>query len=277
MTAPSLRIPPLLLLPQLHFSLSLYHAQTVLDCLHTFCGSCLIQWVSNHRSAPECPTCRSPARATKDSHQHNSLRDVLIRMDPSQDRTADEKEEMQRIYHPGATIDLVQAAGSSARDDRGQQDGGNDGQMVQATQAQQAAMLGGRQAFPMRPMVLLNPIDELNLLLRYYFPCPTCQPGNPYGYLCQHPIPDPRLMYSFSFTGPTGANAPPPIPRTPANMPRDHTQCFNCRRPNLIPIRDRREYPQDTCAICSEHFCTNLLGYCGPIRRQCHQLQSDHE
>lgn len=272
---------------------------TVLDCLHTFCGSCLARWVAAHPGEPECPTCRSPARATKDSHQHNSLRDVLIRMDPTQDRSEEEKAEMRRIYTPGNTIDLV--SGRAATSSRHQ------ATTNQATAANQVAFglghnpaqqslnqglltnpFGAASPFTprptltpfgvtMRPTVMINPVDELNLLLRYYFPCPTCDPNNPFRYRCPAPIPDPRMILVTGHS----AGGDTPIPRRSTEggqvpveelYPIGHCMCFNCKRPNLMPKRDRRQYPQDVCAICSERFCQNVLGYCGPIKRkQCRQ------
>ena len=175
---------------------------------------------------------------------------------------------MKRIYQPGSTIDIVQAVGASAPRPQAGQDSSDPNSLAlqqqwqqQMTHRQQHGRVPG-----MRPMVLLNPIDELNLLLRFYFPCPTCEAGNPFGYTCMHPIPDPRLMYAFTLSGP--AEAPSPIPRSAATLPVGHCSCFNCKRPNLIPLRDRRQYPQDVCAVCSERFCGNLLGYCGPIKRK---------
>lgn len=189
-------------------------------------------------------------------------------MDPSQDRSEEEKAEMRRIYHPGSDIDLVQSSRMARTSGMGANSPG-------ATQNAQEGTVG----FPQRQMqqpnqqqsgyyqpqmrVLMNPIDELNLLLRFYFPCPTCEPGNPYRFLCERPIPDPRILMVMG-----GAGGLRPLPRIGQSFPTGHTQCFNCKRPNLMPLRDRRQYPQDSCAICSEHFCQNLLGYCGPIKRE---------
>lgn len=179
---------------------------------------------------------------------------------------------MRRIYTPGSAIDLVQGGGAISPTAEREQDPRfrNDGQMVQAGDAMPnfgplgpVGMSRGPLGFGMRQTVMLNPIDELNLMLRYYFPCPTCEPNNPFGYRCPHPIPDPRVLM---LVGPQ--NGQGPIPRRPDAMPREHCICFNCKRPNLMPLRDRRQYPQDVCAICSERFCGNVLGFCGPIKRE---------
>lgn len=201
-----------------------------------------------------------------------------MRMDPSLDRTEEEKSEMKRIYTPGSNIDIIQSramvstptseAASGGEGVAGQ--GGIQSEFIRQQQQQLQQFSGARvnsnsrlYGPGMRPHIIMNPIDELNLLLRFYFPCPTCEPGNPYNYLCEHPIPDPRVAMVMG-SGLTGR----PIPRTVANMPQDHCACFNCRRPNLMPKRDRRRYPQDVCAVCSERFCQNVLGYCGPIKRE---------
>ena len=216
--------------------------------------------MSTHPGEPECPTCRSAVRSTKDSHQHNNLRDVLITMDHTLDRSEEEKAEMRRIYTPGSTIDLVQTRAlvrnQGQNQNQDQRQGDADGQFGQQQTQNQ---IDRYYAPPMR--LMMNPIDELNLLLRFYFPCPTCEPGNPHRFLCERPIPDPRIVLAL------GRGTERPIPRS-ASMPQGHTQCFNCKRPNLIPLRDRRQYPQDVCSICSERFCQNLLGYCGPIKRK---------
>lgn len=124
-------------------------------------------------------------------------------------------------------------------------------------------MRGGPLSMAVRPTVMMNPIDELNLMLRYFFPCPTCDVHNPFGYVCQYPIPDPRILVLLG-----SQNGERPIPRRSDALPEGHCMCFNCKRPNLMPKRDRRQYPQDTCAICSERFCTNLLAFCGPIKQR---------
>lgn len=188
-------------------------------------------------------------------------------MDPSLDRSEEEKAEMRRIYTPGSAIDLVQGGGAMSPATSGPQNHA----MVQQPQQRDDLRPNFGPLGPMgmgrnplfRPTVMMNPIDELNLMLRYYFPCPTCDPGNPFGYRCQHPIPDPRIIMLLG-----SQNGERPIPRTREGMPRDHCMCFNCKRPNLMPMRDRRQYPQDCCAICSERFCGNVLGFCGPIKRQ---------
>lgn len=212
-------------------------------------------------------------------------------MDPSQDRSEEEKAEMRRIYTPGSTIDLISGRAAAS--------GGRTGQ----PQVQQAAYghahnpaqqalnqglitnpFGAASPFTprptltpfgvtMRPTVMINPVDELNLLLRYYFPCPTCEANNPFRYRCPAPIPDPRMILVTGHS----AGGDTPIPRRSVEggqipveeqFPIGHCMCFNCKRPNLMPKRDRRQYPQDVCSVCSEHFCQNVLGYCGPIKRE---------
>lgn len=215
-------------------------------------------------------------------------------MDPSQDRSEEEKAEMRRIYTPGNTIDLVSgraaASGSTAtaREQLQQAQAGygqaSSPAQMQLNQGLLTNAFGTASPFTprptltpfgvaMRPTVMINPVDELNLLLRYYFPCPTCEPNNPFRYRCSTPIPDPRMILVTGHS----AGGDTPMPRrsieggqipVEEQFPIGHCMCFNCKRPNLIPKRDRRQYPQDVCAVCSERFCQNILGYCGPIKRK---------
>lgn len=94
----------------------LYQPLTLLDCLHTFCGSCLKQWFSHqHRKATQshssftaspytCPTCRAPVKDVQHNAMINTLLEMFLAASPGKDRSAEEKEEMAQIYKPGDKV-----------------------------------------------------------------------------------------------------------------------------------------------------------------------------
>src|ERR1700761_1614738 len=106
----------------------LYQPRTLLDCLHTFCGSCLKEWFSHqHRKAAHshsppanpytCPTCRAPVKDIQRNATINTFLEMFIAANPSKDRTADEKAEMGQVYKPGDEI-LPKVEGHRRRDRR---------------------------------------------------------------------------------------------------------------------------------------------------------------
>ena len=93
----------------------LYQPRTVLDCLHTFCGSCLKEWFSHqnrkaaHSHAPPtnpytCPTCRAPVKDVQRNATINTFLEMFLAANPGKDRTAEEKAEMAQVYKPGDEI-----------------------------------------------------------------------------------------------------------------------------------------------------------------------------
>ncbi|EXJ89163.1 hypothetical protein A1O3_02227 [Capronia epimyces CBS 606.96] len=94
----------------------LYQPLTLLDCLHTFCGSCLKEWFSHqHRKALHahssvstppytCPTCRAPVKDVQHNAMINTLLDMFLAANPGKDRTTEEKAEMAQIYKAGDEI-----------------------------------------------------------------------------------------------------------------------------------------------------------------------------
>ncbi|OKL62625.1 hypothetical protein UA08_01248 [Talaromyces atroroseus] len=88
----------------------LYQPLTLLDCLHTFCGSCLKEWFSwqavRSRSSSSaarftCPACRATVRDTRPNATVTTLLDMVLQASPERDRTAEEKEEIAKKYKPG--------------------------------------------------------------------------------------------------------------------------------------------------------------------------------
>ncbi|KEF60201.1 uncharacterized protein A1O9_05051 [Exophiala aquamarina CBS 119918] len=94
----------------------LYQPLTLLDCLHSFCGSCLKEWFSHqHRKATHshsaspantytCPTCRAPVKDAQHNAMINTLLDMFLAANPTKGRSAEEKAEMAQAYTPGDGI-----------------------------------------------------------------------------------------------------------------------------------------------------------------------------
>lgn len=105
----------------------LYQPLTLLDCLHSFCGSCLTDWfnhvastASNDTANPfTCPSCRAPVRDTRANAQVTTLLEMFLLANPAKGRTAEEKEEMRRKYKPGDNvIPQLDTASSADEDER---------------------------------------------------------------------------------------------------------------------------------------------------------------
>ena len=90
----------------------LYQPLTLLDCLHTFCGSCLKEWFSSQASRTSstvvnpytCPSCRAPVRETRPDAKVTTLLEMFVQANPASAKTPEEKDEMQKRYKPGDTV-----------------------------------------------------------------------------------------------------------------------------------------------------------------------------
>ncbi|BAE59672.1 unnamed protein product [Aspergillus oryzae RIB40] len=90
----------------------LYQPLTLLDCLHTFCGSCLKEWfsvqASRHRSSSSarftCPSCRAVVRETRPNATVTTLLDMVLTANPDRARPEAEKEEIAQRYKPGQPV-----------------------------------------------------------------------------------------------------------------------------------------------------------------------------
>ncbi|KAI9669585.1 MAG: hypothetical protein M1817_004628 [Caeruleum heppii] len=88
----------------------LYQPLTLLDCLHTFCGSCLREWFSWQALRPAsdhpytCPSCRATVRDTRPNATVTTLLEMFLQAHPSKSKSDDEKREMARTYKPGDSV-----------------------------------------------------------------------------------------------------------------------------------------------------------------------------
>ncbi|PYH49182.1 uncharacterized protein BP01DRAFT_412940 [Aspergillus saccharolyticus JOP 1030-1] len=104
----------------------LYQPLTLLNCLHTFCGSCLKEWfaVQGTRSRPSssarftCPSCRAAVRDTRPNATVTTLLDMVLTASPDRDKSAAEKEEIAHRYKPGDSVFPPQEDQGSDEEDR---------------------------------------------------------------------------------------------------------------------------------------------------------------
>ena len=111
----------------------LYQPLTLLDCLHTFCGSCLKEWfqfqLTSSRNAPNslppgtspytCPSCRAAVRDTRHNATVTTLLEMFLAANPEKGRTPEEKEGLRVKYTPGDNVlPKVEAREMSLRERR---------------------------------------------------------------------------------------------------------------------------------------------------------------
>ncbi|KAF2423736.1 hypothetical protein EJ08DRAFT_724396 [Tothia fuscella] len=88
----------------------LYQPLTLLDCLHTFCGSCLKEWFSFQATTAKslhpytCPSCRASVRATKPNATVTTLLDMYLKANPQKQRSEEDKLEQREKYRPGDNV-----------------------------------------------------------------------------------------------------------------------------------------------------------------------------
>ncbi|KAJ5083957.1 hypothetical protein NUU61_008536 [Penicillium alfredii] len=105
----------------------LYQPLTLLDCLHTFCGSCLAEWFKaqgsrrSSGSSPRftCPSCRAEVRGTRPNATVTTLLDMILVAHPDRVKSVAEKEEIAQRYNPG---DSVFPAAPAPDDNAGDED-----------------------------------------------------------------------------------------------------------------------------------------------------------
>ncbi|KAF2481689.1 hypothetical protein BDY17DRAFT_299466 [Neohortaea acidophila] len=93
----------------------LYQPLTLLDCLHTFCGSCLKEWFKWQATAASqsgrnasnpytCPSCRESVRRTKADWRLNTLLEGFLKAHPERAKGEQEAGELGEHYRPGENV-----------------------------------------------------------------------------------------------------------------------------------------------------------------------------
>lgn len=129
--APASALQPLDLEKELSCSICteiLYQPLTLLDCLHTFCGSCLKEWFGWQAKAAEsqprhtssavnytCPSCRAPVRETRPNATVTTLLEMYLRANPGKAKSETERKEIAEKYSPSEGVLPVAQTTTSSR------------------------------------------------------------------------------------------------------------------------------------------------------------------
>ncbi|KAF3277243.1 hypothetical protein TWF970_005177 [Orbilia oligospora] len=99
-----------------------HHPVTLLDCLHSYCGSCAKEWFTSAPSNQQggsypvskgCPTCRQSVRAIKPSPHLASITEMFIKHNPQHARDPEEITKLAKVYTPGDRIITDRSPGDS--------------------------------------------------------------------------------------------------------------------------------------------------------------------
>ncbi|KAK6503246.1 hypothetical protein TWF481_008275 [Arthrobotrys musiformis] len=100
-----------------------HHPVTLLDCLHSYCGSCAKEWFTSAPPNPQggsypvsrgCPTCRQSVRAIKPSPHLASITEMFLKHNPQHARDPEEIEKLAKVYTPGDRIITDRSPAGSA-------------------------------------------------------------------------------------------------------------------------------------------------------------------
>ncbi|KAL7271164.1 hypothetical protein RUND412_006103 [Rhizina undulata] len=82
-----------------------YDPVECLECSHTFCGSCIVQWL---KESDTCPTCRRRVTSTKDSAKTTTSLEYFYNAYPARKFSDEEIAEKEAIYKPGQEITIIE-------------------------------------------------------------------------------------------------------------------------------------------------------------------------
>ena len=103
----------------------LYQPLTLINCLHTFCGSCLKEWfasqkanASSHTPNPyTCPSCRAPVVDARPDSKVTTLLDMFISANPASAKTDEEKNDIAKRYKAGENVTPISSGHDPADSD----------------------------------------------------------------------------------------------------------------------------------------------------------------
>mmetsp|Transcript_6261 Transcript_6261/g.15954 ORF Transcript_6261/g.15954 Transcript_6261/m.15954 type:complete len:261 (+) Transcript_6261:331-1113(+) len=96
----------------------LHRATSVQPCLHSFCSSCLGEWLwSSMPGAPQCPVCREEVVRVNRNHTLDGLIDGLLQLHPERRRAEQEIKELDaqdRLAQASYKLHVLRAMHASA-------------------------------------------------------------------------------------------------------------------------------------------------------------------
>ncbi|KAK6354347.1 hypothetical protein TWF730_008754 [Orbilia blumenaviensis] len=92
---------------------------TLLDCLHNFCGSCIVPW---GRRNSTCPSCRGDIRECRDAFALKPLIEMLVKEKPELGISQNELDGVRTIYEPGQQVSFGEHGSDSDEDSEDQED-----------------------------------------------------------------------------------------------------------------------------------------------------------